>query len=233
MSANIHSAGPFHSFVATMAFFSVVVSTLTETVNGAAAGSSPRPVLGESKAKPHWAFQPLRSIDPPVQPKGWSEHPVDRFIFAKLSEQGLKPVAASDKRTLGRRVYFDLIGLPPTPDELERYLKDKSPDAYPRLIERLLASPRYGERWGRHWMDVVRYADTAGDNADYPVPEARLYRDYIIEAFNRDKPYDQFVQEQLAGGTVRANAPDAGRHHRHDRPDFSRADAPLRALSRS
>jgi hypothetical protein len=109
-----------------------------------------------------------------------------------------------------RRLYFDLTGLPPTPDEAATFIKDDSPDAWPRLIDRLLASPRYGERWGRHWMDVVRYADTAGDNADYPVPEARLYRDYIIDAFNADKPYDQFVQEQLAGDLL-AQAPATSR----------------------
>jgi hypothetical protein len=98
-----------------------------------------------------------------------------------------------------RRAYFDLIGLPPEPDEIDRFTADDSVDAFARVVDRLLASPRYGERWGRHWLDVVRYADTAGDNADYPVPEARLYRDYVIDSFNADKPYDQFVREQLAG----------------------------------
>jgi hypothetical protein len=104
-------------------------------------------------------------------------------------------------------LYFDLIGLPPTPAEIEAFLTDDAPDAYANLVERLLASPRYGERWGRYWMDVVRYADTAGDNADYPVPEARHYRDYIIDAFNRDKPYDAFVREQLAGDILAEQGP--------------------------
>jgi len=111
----------------------------------------------------------------------------------------LKPAPPADKRTLIRRVYFDLIGLPPPPPEVENFLADETRDAYAQLVDRLLASPRYGERWGRHWFDVARYADTAGDNADYPIPEARLYRDYVIDSFNADKPYDEFVQEQIAG----------------------------------
>ena len=113
----------------------------------------------------------------------------------------------ADKRTLIRRATFDLIGLPPTPAEVEAFLADHSPDAYPKLVDRLLASPRYGERWGRHWMDVAHYADTAGDNADYPLPESHLYRDYIIDAFNADKPYDQFVREQLAGDILAKQGP--------------------------
>jgi hypothetical protein len=151
------------------------------------------------KAARHWAFEPLRRVEPPLRPNGWSDHPIDRFIFARLKERGLVPVRPADKRVLIRRLAFDLTGLPPTPEDVAAFMADRSPDAVPRLIDRLLASPHYGERWGRHWMDVVRYADTAGDNADYPVPEARLYRDYVIDAFNADKPYDQFVQEQLAG----------------------------------
>ncbi len=106
-----------------------------------------------------------------------------------------------------RRAYFDLIGLPPTPKQVDAFLADKSPEAFSNVVETLLASPQYGERWGRHWMDVVRYADTAGDNADYPVPEARLYRDYIIDAFNTDKPYDQFVREQIAGDILAKQGP--------------------------
>src|SRR5207253_3913295 len=97
--------------------------------------------------------------------------------------------------------------LPPTPEELDAFLKDDSPDAYARVVERLLSSPHYGERWGRHWMDVVRYADTAGDNADYPVPEARLYRDYVIDSCNADKPYDRFVREQVAGDILARQGP--------------------------
>jgi hypothetical protein len=147
----------------------------------------------------HWAFQPVRPVTPPTDPAGWAEHPIDRFIAANLREQGLSPVGPAARRALIRRVTFDLIGLPATPVEVEEFAGDASGVAYEKLIDRLLASPHYGERWGRHWLDVARYADTAGDNADYPIPEAHRYRDYVIDAFNADLPYDQFVQEQLAG----------------------------------
>jgi hypothetical protein len=155
----------------------------------------------------HWAFQPIRKIIPPADPSGWSANAVDRFILAGLGAHHLKPVAPADRRTLLRRLYFDLIGLPPSPEETAGFLADNSPDAWAKTVERLLASVHYGERWGRHWMDVVRYADTAGDNADYPVPEARLYRDYIIDSFNADKPYDRFVQEQIAGDILAKEGP--------------------------
>jgi hypothetical protein len=128
-------------------------------------------------------------------------------VAAKHREKGLKPVALADRGTLLRRVYFDLVGLPSTPEETSAFLADDSPEALARVVERLLTSPHYGERWGRHWMDVVRYADTAGDNADYPVPEAALYRDYIVAAFNGDKPYDQFVREQVAGDILARSGP--------------------------
>ena len=124
---------------------------------------------------------------------------VDRFIDARLAAEGLVANGPAEPVTLIRRATLDLTGLPPTPGEIEAFIADHAPDAFARLIDRLLASPRYGERWGRHWMDVVRYADTAGDNADYPVPEVHLYRDYIIDAFTTDKPFDRFIHEQLAG----------------------------------
>jgi hypothetical protein len=155
----------------------------------------------------HWAFQPVKAVEPPADATGWAETPIDRFIAAGLHRQGLVPVGLADSRTLIRRVTFDLTGLPPTPEETEAFASDPSPDAYRRLVDRLLASPAYGERWGRHWLDVARYADTAGDNADYPIPEARLYRDYVIDSFNADKPYDQFVREQLAGDILAKEGP--------------------------
>ncbi|MGH7137761.1 MAG: DUF1549 and DUF1553 domain-containing protein, partial [Pirellulales bacterium] len=158
--------------------------------------------------EPHWAFEPVRPMVVPDDASGWAAGPIDRFMFAKWTEQGLQPAETAERRTLARRVYFDLVGLPPQPDEVDAFVADSSPDAWPKLIERLLASPHYGERWGRHWMDVVRYADTAGDNADYPVPEARLYRDFIIDAFNADKPFDEFVREQLAGDILAKQTPD-------------------------
>ncbi|MFL5242948.1 MAG: DUF1553 domain-containing protein [Gemmataceae bacterium] len=155
----------------------------------------------------HWSFRPVKSAEPPVDPDKWSDHPIDRFLAAKLREQGLKPVGPADKRTLLRRATYDLIGLPPTPGEIAAFLADDSPDAFAKVVERLLASPAYGERWARHWMDVAHYADTAGDNADYPIPESRLYRDYLIDAFNADKPYDEFVREQLAGDILAKQGP--------------------------
>ena len=155
----------------------------------------------------HWAFQPLKNPTVPDDPTGWSDNPIDRFIAARWKPLGLKPVRQADKQTLLRRVTFDLIGLPPTPEETAAFLADSSADAFTKVVERLLASPHYGERWGRHWMDVARYADTAGDNADYPIPEIYRYRDYIIDAFNSDKPFDQFVQEQLAGDILAREGP--------------------------
>lgn len=148
----------------------------------------------------HWAFEPVRPPRPPaVRDANWVRNDLDRYVLSRLESEGLRPAAPADRSTLLRRVTFDLTGLPPTPEDRKAFLEDPSPDAWERVVERLLASPRYGERWGRHWMDVVRYADTAGDNADYPVPELYRYRDYLIAAFNADKPFDQFVREQLAG----------------------------------
>jgi hypothetical protein len=162
-------------------------------------GKSPS-LAGKGTAAPrHWAFEQMKPVEPPPDPTGWSDRPVDRFIAAGHRSAGVQPVRRADKGTLLRRVTFDLIGLPPTPEERTEFLGDPSPAAFTRVVDRLLASPRYGERWGRHWMDVAHYADTAGDNADYPVPEVVRYRDYIIDSFNRDTPYDRFVREQLAG----------------------------------
>jgi hypothetical protein len=155
----------------------------------------------------HWAFQAVHKPQPPPDPSGWAAGPVDRFIAAALRARGLRPTSPAGRCTLLRRVTFDLIGLPPTPQELRAFEADDAPDAYERVVDRLLASPHYGERWGRHWLDVARYADTAGDNADYPVPEAALYRDWVIDAFNADMPYNQFVREQLAGDILAAGGP--------------------------
>jgi hypothetical protein len=147
-----------------------------------------------------WSFQPLKCPDiPPVERPAWRENPVDAFILAKLTEHHLSPGAQATRRTLIRRATFDLLGLPPSPREIDAFVRDESPHAWQNLIDRLLSSRHYGERWGRHWLDVVRYADTAGDAADFPVPEACKYRNYVIDAFNKDKPYDQFVREQIAG----------------------------------
>jgi Protein of unknown function (DUF1553)/Protein of unknown function (DUF1549)/Planctomycete cytochrome C len=155
----------------------------------------------------HWAFRPVRKIVPPDDPSGWSATPIDRFTRAAMESHHLKPTVPADKRTLLRRLYFDLIGLPPTLEEVEAFQIDDTPDAMAKEVERLLASPLYGERWGRHWMDLVRYADTAGDNADYPIPEAHLYRNYIVDAFNSDKPYNEFIREQIAGDLLAQRDP--------------------------
>ena len=155
----------------------------------------------------HWAFEPVRDVEPPADSTLGSKHPIDRFLAERWRTEGLKPVELADKRVLIRRLTFDLTGLPPTPAETLDFLADDQPEAYNRLVERLLASPRYGERWGRHWLDVAHYADTAGDNADYPVPELAKYRDYVIDSFNADKPFDRFVREQIAGDIIAAEGP--------------------------
>ncbi len=151
----------------------------------------------------HWAFQPVKK--PPVPAvknfKSWVQSPVDAFIAAKLEEKGMKPSELADKRTLIRRATFDLLGLPPTPEEVQDFLADKSKNAFARVIERLLGSPHYGERWGRYWLDVARYADTKGylvANEERRFPFSYTYRDYVIRAFNEDLPYDQFVIQQIA-----------------------------------
>ncbi|MDP1796421.1 MAG: DUF1549 domain-containing protein, partial [Planctomycetaceae bacterium] len=151
-------------------------------------------------ARQFWSLRPIALPPiPAVQNAAWPRTDIDRFILAKQEEQGLHPAAGADKRTLIRRATFDLIGLPPTPEEVADFIADDSRDAFAHVIDRLLASPRYGERWGRHWLDVARYADTAGDNSDYPIPQMHRYRDWVIDAFNRDLPYDEFVRDQLAG----------------------------------
>ena len=139
----------------------------------------------------------------------WTRTPIDRFILAKLQEKNLQPSPAADKRTLLRRVTYDLTGLPPTPDEIQAFLTDNAPDAYSKVIDRLLASPRYGEHWARHWLDVAHYADSHGHDQDRPRDNAWPYRDYVIRSFNEDKPYARFVKEQLAGDVLFPDEPDA------------------------
>jgi hypothetical protein len=148
----------------------------------------------------HWAYQPVRADPlPDVKQRDWPLTPIDNFILAKLEAAGLAPAPSADKRTLLRRVTFDLIGLPPTPAEIDAFLTDDSPDAFRKVVDRLLASPHYGERWGRHWLDLMRYAETLGHEFDFDIHNAWRYRDYVVRAFNDDLPYDQFVIEHLAG----------------------------------
>jgi hypothetical protein len=150
-----------------------------------------------------WEFQPRKDSAPPLfsdsAGKAWVKTPVDAFILAGLRKEGLKPAPPAGRATLIRRVTFDLTGLPPTPEEIDAFVADKSPHAWEKVVDRLLASPHYGEQWGRHWLDVVRFAESDGYEYDMHRPDAWRYRDYVVESFNEDKPYDAFVTEQLAG----------------------------------
>jgi hypothetical protein len=156
----------------------------------------------------HWAFQPLQPATVPQSPDASA---IDRFLTARQHAAGVSAVGPAQRRAFVRRTTFDLTGLPPTPAEVAAFEKDDAPGAYERLVDRLLASPHYGERWGRHWLDVVRYADTAGETADFPAPLAWRYRNYVIDAFNRDKPFDVFLREQVSGDILahelRSDAP--------------------------
>ncbi len=179
--------------IATLAIASLLAAT-----NGGFAGA---PSLDEGRK--HWAFQPLREVEPPVVAgASWVRNDVDRFVLVKLEAAGLRPSPEADRATLLRRVTLDLTGLPPTPEEVGAFTNDESPQAYERVIDRLLASPHYGERWGRHWLDLARYADSSGLHNDLDRPYAWKYRDYVIRSFNEDKPYARFVAEQLAGDEV-------------------------------
>ncbi len=183
------------------------IAALTEWVKRGA----PDPRTGQPVAKTrkpidiaegrkHWAFQPLTIVPPPeVNDAGWSRTPVDRFVWAPLAKQQLAPNPIVDRRTLIRRGYFDLLGLPPAPEEVEAFVNDPAADAYEQLIDRLLVSPHYGERWARHWLDLARFAESHGFEHDYDRPTAYHYRDFVIKALNQDLPYDRFVKWQIAG----------------------------------
>jgi mono/diheme cytochrome c family protein len=153
----------------------------------------------------HWAWQPVKTVTPPaVNDAAWPKTDLDKFVLAKLESAGLKPVADADKVSLIRRVTFDLTGLPPTPEEVSAFYADSSPNAYGKLVDRLLASPAFGERWGRHWLDVARYAESTGSTRNFPYHHAWRYRNYVIDSFNADKPYNVFIQEQIAGDLMPA-----------------------------
>ena len=155
------------------------------------------------EGRKHWAFRPVTNPPPPaVKNASWPKSDIDRFILAKLEAAGMQPSPEADRATLIRRVTLDLTGLLPTPEEVETFAKDESPQAYEALLDRLLATKHYGERWGRHWLDLARYADTSGFHNDLDRPYAWKYRDYVIRSFNDDKPYARFVLEQLAGDEV-------------------------------
>jgi mono/diheme cytochrome c family protein len=148
----------------------------------------------------HWAFVPMKRADPPgVSDRLWNQHPIDAFIYNSLTEANLKPSALADRATLIRRAYYDLTGLPPSADQVQQFVSDPDPLAFEKIVDQLLQSDHYGERWGRHWLDLVRYAETNSYERDGAKPNAWKYRDYVIKSFNDDKPYEQFIREQLAG----------------------------------
>ena len=171
--------------------------------------AAPRVIDLKEGAK-HWAFRPI--VAPPV-PKADASNPIDAFISEKLAEKGLKLAAPADKRTLIRRATFDLTGLPPTPQEVEAFLADNAPDAFAKVVDRLLRSPQYGEKWGRHWLDVARYSDSNGLDENIALGTAWRYRDYVVKAINADKPFDQFLTEQIAGDLLESK--DLSERHEH------------------
>ncbi|MGI8980905.1 MAG: PSD1 and planctomycete cytochrome C domain-containing protein [Pirellulaceae bacterium] len=196
------------------------IATLTEWVKlGAPWPDEPGgngPTLRKTRGKitdedrSYWAFQPVRKVvAPEIDNDAWSRGSIDRFLLAKMIPEGLHPAAEADKATLIRRINFDLLGLPPSSEEVAAFVNDKGPDAYERLIDRLLASPLYGERWARHWLDLVRYAESDGYKQDGYRSSAWRYRDYVIRSLNTDKPYDRFVQEQIAGDEIAPEDPEA------------------------
>ncbi len=188
-----------------------VIADFTEWIQKGA--PDPRAQATQGKLKPvdweaaarHWAFNPVTNPTPPeIQPQpdfqgDWLSNPIDRFILSRLLAEGFRPAPRADKRTLIRRATFDLTGLPPTTQEVNDFLADHSPDAFAKVVDRLLSSPHYGERWGRHWLDVVRYADSNGADENHGLPNSWRYRDYVIRKFNEDLPLDQFIIQQLAG----------------------------------
>ncbi len=192
------------------------IADLTEWIRRGAPDPRTGVAVGSNAAKyggvgkDHWAFQPVKKpVVPDVRDEAWCRTPIDHFILAKLEAVKLAPNPDADKRTLLRRVTFDLTGLPPSPADLAAFVADDAPDALARVVDRLLASPQYGEHWGRYWLDVARYSDTKGDPAkreDVRYPHAWTYRDYVIDAFNEDKPYNEFILEQLAADRLLAES---------------------------
>ena len=169
-----------------------------------ALAEAPKSKIDIAEGRKHWAFQkPVATPAPEVKNADWPRTDIDKFVLADLEAKGLTPVADADRRTLIRRLAFDLTGLPPTPDEITAFLTDTSPDAVKRIIDQYLDSPRFGERWGRHWLDVARYGESSGKETNVLYPHSWRYRDYVIESFNENKPYDQFIKEQIAGDLLK------------------------------
>jgi mono/diheme cytochrome c family protein len=188
------------------------VAVIAQWINGlkpkavAAAETIPTRQPGYSiteKDRQFWSFiKPTRPASPKVKDRRWARNEIDLFVLSRLERNGLRPNRAASPRELLRRVYFDLAGLPPSPEETAEFLKNPSDAAYAKIVDRLLATPHYGERWGRHWLDLARYADSGGYEFDYDRPHAWRYRDYVIKSFNEDKPYNRFIIEQLAGDQI-------------------------------
>ena len=180
-----------------------------QEIAGAAAHVLPNTEIN-ARTRAYWAYQQIqRPPVPKVADADWNRNAIDAFIFDQLKSKKLSPNGPADKRQLIRRAYYDLIGLPPTPREVEAFVKDTSPKAFEKIIDRLLAKPQYGEKWGRHWLDLVRYAETNGYERDGKKPHVWRYRDYVIRAFNEDKPYNRFIIEQLAGDELEKFSADA------------------------
>ena len=192
------------------------IADLTQWIKDGAAWPAARVPASFGKSKPfyeklkreHWAWQPLTDPKAPtVKDDSWARDDIDRFLLAKLEAQELKPTGDADKVTLIRRVTFDLTGLPATPADVDAFLKDASPEAFVKVVDRLLASPAFGERWGRHWLDVARYGESTGPSRNIPYPHAWKYRNYVIDAVNADVPFDRFLREQIAGDLLPADTP--------------------------
>ena len=186
--------------------FGLIRQLLLCAVMGWAAGVSAEAVEKTER----WSFQPIGSVVPPIQKNNrWIKNPIDAFVLSNLQQKNLSPAPPSSRLTFLRRASFDLIGLPPTLEEIESYVKDERPEAEKELVDRLLGSPHYGERWGRHWLDLARYADTGGFEKDLSYPNAWQFRDYVIRSFNANKPFNRFIQEQVAGDELWPGDPEA------------------------
>ncbi|HEX3997842.1 MAG TPA: PSD1 and planctomycete cytochrome C domain-containing protein [Pirellulales bacterium] len=180
-------------------------AAITEGGHSAASASPKKKFDLAARRAAHWAWQPIHAVAPPaVKHPAWANDPIDNFLLARWETAGMRPPPTADRRALIRRASFDLVGLPPTADDVEAFIGDRSPKAWETVVDRLLASPQFGERWARHWLDLARYAETRGHEFDYAIPDAWQYRDYVIRAFNSDVPYSQFVAEQIAGDLLPA-----------------------------
>jgi cytochrome c553 len=189
------------------------IRTLAPDANAAAETGAPIRAAGYSiteKDRQFWSFRkPVRPAIPAVKNRSWVRNEIDSFILSRLEKEGLTPAPVAEPQVLIRRLYIDLTGIPPTPEEVNDFVRNPSDAAYKKVIEKLLASPHYGERWGRHWLDLARYADSGGYEFDYDRPNAWRYRDWVIKAFNEDKPYNQFIREQLANDQIKPNDAEA------------------------